>query len=112
MTSVETSIAERLLTHLRDGTADSAETDLRLPAWPQPWGRATVPGIISSVISTGTRISPAFDVIRASPPSTRPRAAASSGCTRSSSRRESGISFSALCIQELWDRISRIPMSR
>ena len=32
MTSVETSIAERLLTHLRDGTADSAETDLRLPA--------------------------------------------------------------------------------
>jgi phenylpropionate dioxygenase-like ring-hydroxylating dioxygenase large terminal subunit len=33
MTAVEVQIAERLLTHLRDGTADSAETDLRLPAW-------------------------------------------------------------------------------
>ena len=33
MTSVDVQIAERLLTHLRDGTADSAETDLRLPAW-------------------------------------------------------------------------------
>jgi phenylpropionate dioxygenase-like ring-hydroxylating dioxygenase large terminal subunit len=33
MTSVEVDIAERLLSHLRAGTADSAETDLRLPAW-------------------------------------------------------------------------------
>jgi len=33
MTSVEVEIAERLLTHLREGTADSAETDLRIPAW-------------------------------------------------------------------------------
>jgi len=33
MTSVEVQIAERLLTHLREGTADSAETDLRIPAW-------------------------------------------------------------------------------
>jgi phenylpropionate dioxygenase-like ring-hydroxylating dioxygenase large terminal subunit len=33
MTSAKVQIAERLLTHLRAGTADSAETDLRLPAW-------------------------------------------------------------------------------
>jgi phenylpropionate dioxygenase-like ring-hydroxylating dioxygenase large terminal subunit len=33
VTAVDLNIAERLLTHLRDGTADSAETDLRLPAW-------------------------------------------------------------------------------
>ena len=33
MTAVELHIAERLLGHLRAGTADSAETDLRLPAW-------------------------------------------------------------------------------
>jgi len=33
MTSVEVQIAERLLTHLREGTADSAESDLRIPAW-------------------------------------------------------------------------------
>ena len=33
MTSVEVEIAERLLTHLREGTADSAESDLRVPAW-------------------------------------------------------------------------------
>ncbi len=33
MTTVDVQIAERLLSHLRDGTADSAETDLRLPAW-------------------------------------------------------------------------------
>ena len=32
MTSVEVRIAERLLTHLREGTADSAESDLRVPA--------------------------------------------------------------------------------
>jgi phenylpropionate dioxygenase-like ring-hydroxylating dioxygenase large terminal subunit len=33
VTSVEVRIAERLLCHLREGTADSAESDLRIPAW-------------------------------------------------------------------------------
>jgi phenylpropionate dioxygenase-like ring-hydroxylating dioxygenase large terminal subunit len=33
MTSLEVEIAERLLTHLREGTADSAASDLRIPAW-------------------------------------------------------------------------------
>ena len=33
MTSVEVQIAERLLNHLRAGTADSADSDLRIPAW-------------------------------------------------------------------------------
>ena len=33
MTTVEVQIAERLLNHLRAGTADSADSDLRIPAW-------------------------------------------------------------------------------
>src|SRR5437764_4108068 len=33
MRSVEMQIAERLLNHLRAGTADSEDSDLRIPAW-------------------------------------------------------------------------------
>ena len=53
------------------------------PRWPQPCGRATVPGVISSVTLTPTTSAPDLDSSLASPPSSIPCSSASSGWIRS-----------------------------
>ena len=82
------------------------------PRWPHPCGSATAPGVISSVTFTGTVTAPDLDSTHTSPPSSRPQAAASSGCTRSACTRPPRISSGALCIHELCERSSRRPISR
>ena len=70
------------------------------------------PGVISSVTLTGTVSAPDFDSSRASPPSSSPCAAASSGWMRSAWTRPPRISSGELCIHELCERSSRMPISR
>ncbi len=82
------------------------------PRWPQPCGTATVPTIISSVTRTASSMSPDFDASLATPPSSRPKRSASSGCTRSGWSRPPRISSGELCIQELCERSSRRPIRR
>ena len=64
-------------------TPPAALASYQPPRWPQPCGSATVPGVISSVTSTGTSTAPDLLATRAVSPSARPCASASSGCTRS-----------------------------
>ncbi|MBC7931342.1 MAG: insulinase family protein, partial [Rubrivivax sp.] len=67
---------------LRLAPGRSAARFIRVPPrwWPQPCGRLTTPGIISSEISSGASISPTDDAIFTLCPPVRPRADASEGC--------------------------------
>ena len=86
--------------------ACSRAIDIRVPglSCPQPWGSDTTPGIISSLTSTGTSISPAVDETRATEPSVTPLAAASSGWINKVQRSFPLTRTFTLCIQELLER--------
>ena len=71
----------------------------------------TTPGMIASVTSTGTSTSPVSDQIRAWAPSSRPSRSASPGLTQSVQRSLPFTSGVRLCIQELFERSWRRPMS-
>src|SRR6201997_5765603 len=81
-------------------------TDIRVPGLPcpQPCGIDTTPGLIASVISTGTLISPASDFTVTMSSSTTPKRAASSGWINSVQRSLPFISAGTLCSQVLLDR--------
>ncbi|CAB4698794.1 unannotated protein [freshwater metagenome] len=86
---------------------------MRVPStpWPQPCGRLTTPGRISSLISTGASTLPTRLVTLAYPPFTRPNFAASSGCTVSVQRTLPLTNTLMLCIHELFERKCRRPTS-
>src|SRR5206468_2733322 len=81
-------------------------TDMRVPGLPcpHPWGIDTTPGLIASVISTGTRISPASDFTVTTSASETPQRAASSGWISSVHRSLPFIRAATLCIHVLLDR--------
>ena len=93
--------------------ARSAATRRRVPGWPwpHPWGRLTTPGRTASVTSTGASTDPTLLLTVATPPSARPRRAASCGCTCRVQRGLPFTSTSTLCIHELLLRRWRRPTS-
>src|SRR6201993_3456006 len=80
-------------------------TDMRVPGLPcpQPCGIDTTPGLIASVISTGTLISPAADFTVTTSSSATPHRAASAGGSSSVQRALPFISAGTLCIHVLFD---------
>ena len=80
------------------------------PRCPQPCGSATVPGVISSVTSTGTSTEPDSDVTRATSPSSRPAAPRRRDESAAHACDPPRISRGELCIQELCERSSRRPI--